>query len=124
MFRKLGDFSVKRSFWEAVLFYLVYGAAGVFLCGVITSMLVERTVFSNVEEVKLFAMRVAPIVAGVYTFIIALSLIFIKHLNKDALAILFVIVGALASASLGLVFGFVPVAILSAFDIPKLHMSD
>lgn len=116
MFKKLGDFSVKRNFVDAFLFYLVYGAAGVFLCGVITSMIVEVSSLSSVDDVKLLAMRVAPIVAGIYTFIVAFSVILIKHLNKDALAILFAIVGAFASSSLGLVFGFVPVAVLSAFE--------
>jgi len=117
MWKKLGDFSAKRGFWEAVLFYLVYGAAGVFLCGVVTSMITESSSLSTVEEIKMLAYRVAPVVAGIYTFVLALFIVFLKQLNKDALAILCTIVGAFASMSLGLIFGFIPVAILSAFDV-------
>lgn len=119
MWRKLGDFSAKRSFWEALLFYFVYGAAGIFLCGVITSMITEASSLFSLEDIKLLAYRVAPIVAGIYTFIISLFILFLKHLNKDALAILCVIVGSFASMSLGMIFGFIPVAVLSSFRMVK-----
>lgn len=115
MWRKLGDFSAKRGFWEAVLFYFVYGSAGVFLCGVITSMITDASSLSTVEEIKMLAYRVAPLVAGIYTFAVALFIIGLKHLNKDALAILCAIVGSFASMSLGLIFGFIPIAVLSSF---------
>ena len=115
MLSKLGDFSAKRNFWEALLFYIVYGAAGVFLCGVITSMIVQLGVKNWNGDVKSMAMFIAPLVAGIYTFIIAAGVIVSKRLGKDALAILCAVVGAFASTSLGLVFGFVPIAALSAF---------
>lgn len=120
MLNRLGDFSANRNFWEALLFYLVYGAAGVFLCGVITSIIVQFGAKTWTGDIKNFAMIIAPIVAGIYTFLIAICVILSKHLIKDALAILCAIVGAFASTSLGLIFGFVPVAALSAFkDLRK-----
>lgn len=115
MLNKLGDFSSNRNFVEALLFYIVYGAAGVFLCGVITSLIAQANMENTNLDIKTFSMTIAPIIGGIYTLIIAISVIISKHLNKDALAVLFAIVGSLASISLGLVFGFVPVAILSAF---------
>lgn len=115
MLNRLGDFSAKRNFWEALLFYFVYGSAGVFLCGVITSMIVQISMKNWTGDVKSLAMFIAPIIAGIYTLIIALSVILCKRLAKDALAILCAVVGAFASTSLGLVFGFVPVAALSTF---------
>lgn len=119
MWKKLGDFSAKRGFWEAILFYFVYGTAGVFLCGVITSMITEISSLSTVEEIKLLAYRVAPILAGIYTFVVSLFIICLKQLHKDAFAILCAIVGFFASMSLGLIFGFVPVTILSAISAQK-----
>lgn len=116
MLKKIGDFSYKRNLLGAVAFYLLYGSIGIFLCGVITSMLIDTTI-SSIEDAKIFAMRVAPIIGGIYTFLIALSIIILKHLSKDALAILCAIVGAFASASLGLIFGFIPVAVLSTFSV-------
>lgn len=119
MLNRLGDFSAKRGFWDVLLFYVVYGAAGVFLCGVVTSIIVQSGFVGFNGDIKTLAMVVAPIVAGIYTLIIAIGVIFSKHLGKDALAILCAIVGAFASASLGLIFGFVPVAALSAFNPNK-----
>ena len=116
MLNRLGDFSAKRNLLEALLFYIVYGAAGVFLCGVITSFIIQSGLLNLNEDVKTLAMAIAPIIAGIYTFIIAISVIISKHLNKDALAILCAVVGSFASISLGLVFGFVPIAALSVFS--------
>ena len=115
MLSKLGDFSVKRNFVGALLFYIIYGAVGVFLCGMITSMIVQAN-SSDSSNIKTLAMTIAPVIAGVYTLIIAISMILSKHLLKDALAILCAVVGALASTSLGLVFGFIPIAVLSSFN--------
>lgn len=119
MWKKLGDFSAKRGTWEALLFYFIYGAAGVFLCGVLTSLIIEISALETFEEVKMLAYRVAPIIAGIYTFIISIFIIGAKQLQKDAFAILCAIVGAFASMSLGLIFGFIPVAILSAISPQK-----
>ena len=116
MLSRLGDFSAKRNFWEALLFYFVYGAAGVFLCGVITSMIVQLGLKNWTGDIKSLSMFIAPIVAGVYTLVIAVGVIISKRLAKDALAILFAVVGAFASTSFGLIFGFVPIAALSAFN--------
>ncbi len=119
MLNRLGDFSAKRSLLEALLFYIVYGAAGVFLCGVMTSIIVQSGIIEFSGDIKTFAMVIAPIVAGIYTLIIAIGVIISKQLGKDALAILCAIVGAFASASLGLIFGFMPIAALSAFNPNK-----
>ena len=119
MLKKLGDFSVQRNFLDALLFYVVYGMAGIFICGVITSMLVEAKGNSIGMEAKTLAITIAPIIAGIYTLTIALGVIFAKHLKKDALAILCAVVGAFASSSFGMIFGFIPVAVLIAFSKVK-----
>lgn len=124
MWKKLGDLSAKRNIWEALLFYLIYGSAGVFLCGVITSMITQISGLSSVEDIRFLAMKTAPIVAGIYTLIVAVSLILFKHIAKDALAILCAILGSLASVSLGLIFGFVPIAFLSGFSPVDNSSSD
>ncbi len=119
MFKNLGDLSVKRNFWEAIIFYLVYGSVGIFLCGLITSVLVEFFALPTVEDFRLMAMRIAPVLGGGYTFIIAMLIIFFKQMSKDIIAVLCVIMATFASAALGLVFGFIPVAMLSAFPAVK-----
>ena len=116
MLKNLGDFSIKRNLLEVILFYIVYGVAGIFICGVVTSMLVEAKGSSYTLDAKTLAMTIAPIIAGIYTLTIAVGVILAKHLKKDALAILFAVVGTFASSSLGLIFGFIPVAVLSAFS--------
>ena len=68
------------------------------------------------ESQKAFALNIAPIIGGIYTLIIGIGVIIAKNLKKDALAILCSIVGTLASISLGMIFGFIPIAFLSVFN--------
>jgi len=75
MLNRLGDFSAKRGFLDVLLFYIVYGAAGVFLCGVVTSIIVQSGFVEFNGDIKTLAMVVAPIVAGIYTLIIAIGVI-------------------------------------------------
>lgn len=123
MIKKLGDWTVERNFWECLFFYLIYGAAGVFMCGVLTAWSASWLNFTSIEQVKVFSLRVAPLLAGIYTLIVAVLIIAYKRIGKDMLAVLCAIVGTLASMSLGLILGFIPVAFLSCFTPKKIRNS-
>ena len=124
MLRKLGDWSQERNFWETLLFYLIYCASGIFVCGVLTSLIINWYSFASIDEVKQFVNRIAPLFAGGYAFFVSLLLIWFKKIGKDMLAVLCAIVGGLASMSLGLIFGFIPVAILSCFKPEAANMQE
>ena len=119
MLKKLGDWSKPRNFWETLIFYLIYCASGIFVCGVLTSLFTNWHNFTSIDEVKHFVNMIAPVFAGGYTFLVSILLIWFKKIGKDMLAILCAIVGGLASMSLGLVLGFIPVAVLSCFSPQK-----
>ena len=122
MIKKLGDWTAERNFWECLSFYLIYGAAGVFVCGVLTAWSASWINFSSIEQVRIFSLRVAPVLAGIYTLAVAVLIIVRKRIGKDMLAVLCALVGTLASMSLGLILGFIPVAFLSCFS-PKIQNS-
>ncbi len=116
MFGKVLNLSDKKSTKMALLFYIVCMVAGIMICGIGTIIVSIIIKIFGVSDIQSLAIKIGPVIAGLYSLCVSLAILSAKNLYKNISAILCVIIAAFASSSLGLLIGFIPVAVLTAFE--------
>lgn len=121
MFKNLFDLSVKRTGIEIFGFYLFYSIFGAIIAGLICGIIIavlhpEAKTFSDGARL---GMIYGPLMAIFYGVIIALSVIHAKGIFNSFKAVLLTIIAVPLLYFDGISLGFIPIALLTSFDVKK-----
>lgn len=124
MFKKLDDFSYKRTGLEAFGFYIVATIIGIII-GAMTNVLAVKflgttnglnTFKEQFDASYKVAVNVVPVIAFIYATIFAVLIIKAKNIYKNIWAMLLAILTILATPLIGAILGMIPMAILTTFQ--------
>jgi hypothetical protein len=109
LFKKLANFKYKRSFSEAIGFYLVYLVLALVL-GASVGALGGIVFYLNSMTVA----RIAIFISMIYCFSLGYSILKAKKLTKDAGSIIICLLAGVLAPIGGAILGLIPVAYLSS----------
>jgi len=122
MFKNLLDFSFKRTFIQALGFYIAYFVLGAVLCGIvsgITGQILSAIGYPGIETFTggyKIGLKVGAFVAVVYCSILSFLVLKQKQLFTQFGAILIALTSILFSIAGACLLGLIPIAILSTWN--------